>query len=106
MKQTTPFGAVDVLVEARKIVESGGDKDPCECGPYCLRCCIAIAKEALDFRHGTLLGIRECLEHFHDELASDLPLSRAREMLSSFGDHGIEHSRESAIELLDRIIAA
>ena len=104
-----------VLRAAREVVLDGGDTSPCELGAYCLRCCVAIAKSAVDAR----LGIGFCrgdkvvdakrvapetgLALFDQMYESDLPLIEARDLIAKY-DPGIVHTRESALALLDQVI--
>lgn len=103
---------IDLLRMAREIVIDGGDPSPCELGPYCLRCCIGIAKDAYDEKHPSGLGeptidqgaIMAGLPSFASIVfESDLPLVRVRDAIGAH-DKGIAHTKESAIALLDNLI--
>lgn len=94
---------LDVLRHARAIVRDGGDPNPCEIGPYCLRCCLGIAKGDVDAKHGTGLSGIGSLIAMGVEVPSDAPLIQSRDAVARY-DPGISHSKESALALLDRVI--
>lgn len=70
-----------ILSVARKIVEGGGDPNPCDLGRYCLRCCLALAKGQADT---------------HRALPDEV-LILARDAVATH-DKGIAHSKETAVE--------
>ena len=71
-----PFTADDVMRKAIEIVEAGGDPNPCHFGAFCPRCCLALAKEALDTKHSVSPPWWEMTEFFQ-EVETDRPLSEA-----------------------------
>ena len=91
--------ALDVLREARHVVENGGDSTSCKIGPFCLRCCLALAKTALDRRAGKEPGwpVDFWLT------MGDLPLLSARDAVAKY-DGGVAHDQASALALLGRVI--
>ena len=99
--------ALDVLRAARRVVEDGGDPNPCEMGAYCLRCCIGIAKGMVDDRFDTPTAAGAS---FIDNPTGHRPLKlyetdriliEARDLIARF-DKGVTHTRGSALALLDR----
>ena len=85
--------ALTILRFARRIVEDGGDANPCRLGRYCLYCCVAIAKKDLDDVAGTLY------DQFH------LQMMMARDMVNVYDDGIKHHTKESALEVLNKAIA-
>lgn len=71
-----------LLMQTRIRVLIGGDSHPCELGPYCLRCCVALAKGSLDDDYDTPLP--------------DDVLLIARDAIANH-DKGVAHSRSSAL---------
>lgn len=101
------FGPLEVLKYTKRIVEDGGDPRPCALGSYCLRCCAAIAKGDLDKMHGTEMPLREVVSDLLyglRETPGDLPMTQAIDLIAT-RDKGIVHTRESALELLNELIA-
>ncbi len=102
MSETTPIA---VLRGARRIIEDGGDTNPCELGAYCLRCCIGIAKGAEDDRNNVRYDWSAVIQDggFGPARQADTPLIHAREAIAKY-DRGIAHTRQSALEVLDKVI--
>jgi len=96
MSTTTAFGWREVIEEAAAIARAGGDPHSCHRGPFCPRCCIALAKGALDKRHGTAI-----------EEYTDWPLEAARDQLRLAGDTGdVLHTQESVLALFTKVLEA
>ena len=102
--------ALDVLRAARRIVEDGGDTDPCELGAYCLRCCIGIAKGSVDKRFSTpYCGGGVFVDNPTGRSPfvaydTDRPLLEARDAIGKY-DMGTVHTRQSALDVIDKAIS-
>lgn len=104
--------ARQIFRNARRIVEDGGDPNPCECGAYCLRCCVAIGKGDIDDQFDNPLAdvaqMTNALGMMHGmpwlpQTTTDLALMEAIELLGA-RDNYIAHTRESALSLLDSLL--
>lgn len=101
--------SIDVLREARKVVQEGGDPNPCQHGTFCLRCCIAIAKGRCDVAVGvdslqSVMNTFRALGRGAEPTKTDQPMFDARNMVTVY-DGGIVHTQESALALLDLVLA-
>jgi len=87
--------------KARQIIADGGDPAPCELGPYCLRCCLAIAQTDLQGQRGDgPEGVASFLPPGRHPSDARL-LEAVRIVRERHGDSGTAHTRESALSVLD-----
>ncbi len=100
--------AIEMLHLAKEVIGEGGDKNPCERGPFCLRCCLALAKGKYDDKYGSGVLLMECFAQVASdrirESVGDEPLVDARTLVAKY-DNGVTHTKESATALIDVIIA-